>query len=89
MQTFRDIIPPETDQYIKENLRLGMIANSQMAWTYTHDAGMTLRELTLLEELHKEEKMLQKVYVALPIKEAKHSKSQNESDNSKWRNKLF
>jgi predicted amidohydrolase YtcJ len=72
MQTFRDIIPPETDQYIKENLRLGMIANSQMGWTYTHDAGMTLRELRLLEELHKEEKMLQKVYVAVPIKEAKH-----------------
>lgn len=70
MQTFRDIIPPETDQYIKENLRLGMIANSQMGWTHTHDAGMTLRELKLLEELHKEEKMLQKVYVAVPIKEA-------------------
>ena len=70
MQTFRDIIPKETDQYIKQNLLLGMQDNVAKGWTHSHDAGMTLRELGLLHELHKEDKMVHKIYVAVPIKEA-------------------
>ena len=70
MDTFRAIIPETTDTYIKENLLLGMQANAQMGWTQTHDAGMTWREVQLLKQLHQEQKMLHRVYVAVPIKEA-------------------
>lgn len=70
MDAFRAIIPEATDEYIKENLMRGMQANAAMGWTQTHDAGMTWREVTLLRELHEENKMQHRVYIAIPIKEA-------------------
>ncbi len=70
MDSFRDILPSETDPYIKENLRLGMAANAAMGWTQTHDAGMTWREVSLLRELHREGHMAHRVYIAVPIAEA-------------------
>lgn len=70
MQLFRDILPAETDAYIKENLRRGMQANAALGWTQTHDAGMPYRQVDLLRELHDEGAMAHRVYVAIPIDEA-------------------
>jgi predicted amidohydrolase YtcJ len=70
MQVFRDILPPETDAYLKENLRRGMQANAALGWTQTHDAGMSWRLVDLLRELHREGDMAHRVYVAVPIAEA-------------------
>ncbi|MEO0436057.1 MAG: amidohydrolase [Pseudomonadota bacterium] len=71
MDRFRAIIPPETDDYIRENLRLGMQENAAKGWTQTHDAGMTWREVGLLRELHESGAMAHRVYIAVPIDEAK------------------
>ncbi|EED33049.1 amidohydrolase 3 [gamma proteobacterium NOR5-3] len=70
MDRFRAILPPETDEYIKENLRRGMQANVAMGWTQTHDAGMSWREVRLLRELHASSDMAHRVYIAVPIAEA-------------------
>ncbi|MEO1081262.1 MAG: amidohydrolase [Pseudomonadota bacterium] len=70
MDRFRSILPPDTDEYIKENLRRGMQANAALGWTQTHEAGMTWREVRLLRELHKERQMAHRVYIAVPIAEA-------------------
>lgn len=70
MDRFRAILPPDTDAYIKENLRRGMQANAALGWTQTHDAGMSWREVGLLRELHEEEQMAHRVYIAVPIAEA-------------------
>ncbi|MFK8040811.1 amidohydrolase [Congregibacter sp.] len=70
MDQFRAILPPETDEYIKDNLRLGMLANAALGWTQTHDAGMSWREVGLLRELHESQEMAHRVYVAIPIAEA-------------------
>jgi predicted amidohydrolase YtcJ len=70
MNRFRAIVPPETDEYIKENLRSGMQANVAMGWTQTHDAGMSWREVGLLRELHASDNMAHRVYIAVPIAEA-------------------
>ncbi|MEM0912590.1 MAG: amidohydrolase [Pseudomonadota bacterium] len=70
MDVFRDIIPEDTDQDIKENLLRGMQVNASMGWTQTHDAGMKWREVTLLRQLHQENQMAHRVYIAIPIKEA-------------------
>ncbi|WOJ94202.1 amidohydrolase [Congregibacter variabilis] len=70
MDRFRAILPPETDEYIKENLRRGMQANAARGWTQTHDAGMSLREAGLLRGLHESGEMAHRVYIAVPIAEA-------------------
>lgn len=71
MDRFRAVLPAETDTYLKENLLRGMQANAAMGWTQTHDAGMAWRRVGLLRELHAEGKMAHRVYVAVPIKEAR------------------
>ena len=70
MDPFRAILPSDTDDYLKENLRRGMIANASLGWTQTHDAGMSWRLVNLLKELHQEDEMSHRVYVAMPIAEA-------------------
>ena len=70
MDPFRAILPSETDAYLKDNLLRGMQANAALGWTATHDAGMSWRQLGLLHELHKEELMAHRVYVAVPVAEA-------------------
>jgi len=71
MDRFRAILPPETDAYLKENLRRGMQANAALGWTQTHDAGMSWRQVGLLRELHNEGRMAHRVYIAVPIAEAR------------------
>ena len=43
MNVFRELIPRETDEYLKDNLLRGMRANSALGWTQTQDAGMSYR----------------------------------------------
>ena len=70
MDSFRSILPSERDAYLKDNLLRGMQANAALGWTATHDAGMSWRQLGLLHQLHQEEQMTHRVYVAVPIAEA-------------------
>jgi predicted amidohydrolase YtcJ len=70
MEPFRNLIPAETDAYVKDNLRRGMAVNAARGWTSTHDAGMSRRELRLLQELRYEGAMAHRVYVAVPIAQA-------------------
>lgn len=70
MDPFRAILPSETDVYLKDNLLRGMWANAALGWTATHDAGMSWRQLRLLHQLHQDEQMVHRVYVAVPIAEA-------------------
>ena len=70
MAPFRNLIPAETDAYVKDNLRRGMAVNAARGWTSTHDAGMSWRELRLLQELRYEGAMAHRVYVAVPIAQA-------------------
>ena len=72
MDPFRAILPSETDAYLRDNLLRGMRANAALGWTATHDAGMSWRQLELLHQLHQEELMTHRVYVAVPIAEAGH-----------------
>lgn len=70
MEPFRSLIPADTDAYVKDNLRRGMAVNAALGWTSTHDAGMSWRELRLLQELRYEGAMAHRVYVAVPIAQA-------------------
>ena len=70
MDRFKELIPRDTDTYMKDNLYSGRRANAAMGWTATHDAGMTWRELRLLKELADDGLMSHRVYVAVPITEA-------------------
>lgn len=70
MNVFRDILPPETDEYLKDNLVRGLQANAAMGWTQTQDAGMSYRLVDLMKELHAEGAMAHRVYAAIPIAEA-------------------
>lgn len=70
MNVFRDILPPETDDYLKDNLLRGLQANAAMGWTQTQDAGMSYRLVDLMKELHAEGAMTHRVYAAIPIAEA-------------------
>mgnify|MGYP003332982446 FL=1 len=67
MEPFRAILPSETDTYIEDNLLRGMRANAELGWTATHDAGMSWRELQLLQGLRERGLMAHRVYVAIPI----------------------
>lgn len=70
MNVFRAILPPETDEYLKDNLLRGLQANAALGWTQTHDAGMSYRLIDLMKELHAEGQMAHRVYAAIPIAEA-------------------
>ena len=70
MNIFRELIPPETDAYIKDNLERGLQANAALGWTQTHDAGMTFRQIELLKEIHAEGNMAHRVYAAALVQEA-------------------
>ncbi len=70
MAPFRAILPSETDAYIADNLLRGMRANAALGWTSTHDAGMSWRQLRLLQDLRARGLMAHRVYVAIPIADA-------------------
>lgn len=70
MNVFRDILPPETDDYLKDNLLRGLQANAAMGWTQTQDAGMSYRLVELMKQIHTEGDMAHRVYAAIPIAEA-------------------
>ena len=70
MEPFRAILPSETDAYITDNLLRGMRANASLGWTSTHDAGMSWRQLRLLQDLRSRGLMAHRVYVAIPIADA-------------------
>ncbi len=70
MNAFRDIIPPETDAYLKDSLLRGLRANASLGWTQTQDAGMSYQLVELMKEIHEEGNMAHRVYAAVPVKEA-------------------
>ncbi len=70
MDTVRAILPSETDEYLQENLLRGMHVNVSRGWTQTHDAGMSWRQVSLLRDLHRQNKMLHRIYIAVPVEEA-------------------
>ena len=71
MKPFRTILPDDTDDYLKDNLIQGLKANAAMGWTQTQDAGMSYRLVDLLRTIHQEGNMTHRVYVAVPVSEAK------------------
>ena len=70
MNVFREILPPETDAYLKDNLLRGLRANASLGWTQTQDAGMSYRLVGLMKEVHEEGNMAHRVYAAIPVQEA-------------------
>lgn len=70
MNVFRELIPPESDEYLKENLMRGLRSNAALGWTQTHDAGMSYRLVDLMQEIHAEGNMAHRVYAAIPVDEA-------------------
>ena len=70
MDFFRNILPPESDQYIQDNLKRGMQVHVSQGWTATHDAGMKWREVQQLKQLANNVEMLHRVYIAIPISES-------------------
>jgi predicted amidohydrolase YtcJ len=70
MNPFREILPPETDAYLKDNLLRGLRANASLGWTQTQDAGMSYRLVGLMNEIHEEGNMAHRVYAAIPVSEA-------------------
>ena len=70
MNVFRELIPPETDDYLKDSLLRGLRANAALGWTQTQDAGMSYRLVELMKEIHAEDAMSHRVYAAVPVAEA-------------------
>lgn len=70
MQRFTRILPPETDDYLTENLLRGMQANVALGWTQTHDAGMSYRQVDLLQKLYAQGRMAHRIYAAVPLTES-------------------
>lgn len=70
MNVFREILPPETDAYLKDNLLRGLRANASLGWTQTQDAGMSYRLVGLMKEIYEEGNMAHRVYAAIPVQEA-------------------
>jgi len=70
MNVFRELIPPETDAYLKDNLLRGLRANAALGWTQTHDAGMAFRHIDLMKAIHAEGNMAHRVYAAALVQEA-------------------
>ena len=82
MDAVRAILPSETDEYLQENLLRGMQVNVSRGWTQTHDAGMSWRQVSLLRDLHRQNKMLHRIYIAVSVEEAsllfKHGQEESE-----------
>ena len=70
MNVFRALIPADTPEYLKDNLQRGLSANAAMGWTQTHDAGMSLQLIDLMQQIHAEGAMSHRVYAAAPVQEA-------------------
>lgn len=70
MNIFRELIPAETDAYLKDNLLRGLAANAALGWTQTQDAGMSYRLVELMQEIHADGDMAHRVYAAVPVQEA-------------------
>ncbi len=70
MNVFRELVPSDTDAYLKDNLIRGLQANAAMGWTQTQDAGMSYRLVDLMKQVHEEGLMSHRVYAAIPVKEA-------------------
>lgn len=70
MNVFRELIPRDTDEFLKDNLLRGLRANAALGWTQTHDAGMSYRLVDLMQEIHSEGDMAHRVYTAIPVLEA-------------------
>ena len=70
MNVFREMLPPETDAYLKDSLLRGLRANASLGWTQTQDAGMSYRLVGLMKEIHEEGDMAHRVYAAIPVQEA-------------------
>ncbi len=70
MNVFRDLIPDDSAEYLKDNLLRGLRANAAMGWTQTHDAGMAYQLVDLMKEIHAENNMAHRVYAAIPVDEA-------------------
>lgn len=70
MNVFREILPPETDAYLKDNLLRGLRSNAALGWTQTQDAGMSYRLVGLMKEIYEEGNMSHRVYAAIPVSEA-------------------
>jgi len=70
MNVFRQLIPPDSDAYLKDNLLRGLRANAAMGWTQTQDAGMSYRLVALMQQIHAENNMSHRVYAAIPVQEA-------------------
>ena len=70
MNVFRELIPRDSDEFLKDNLLRGLRANAALGWTQTHDAGMSYRLVDLMKEIHSEGNMAHRVYTAIPVLEA-------------------
>lgn len=70
MNVFTAILPPETDEYLKDNLLRGLQSNAAVGWTQTQDAGMSYRLVDLMKQIHAEGQMAHRVYAAIPVEEA-------------------
>ncbi len=70
MNVFRELIPRDSDAFLKDNLLRGLRANAAMGWTQTQDAGMAYRLVDLMKEIHAEGNMAHRVYAAVPVDEA-------------------
>lgn len=70
MDAFRSIIPPDSVDYLKGNLEIGLRANAALGWTQTHDAGMPYQLVELMKQIHREGNMSHRVYAAIPVDEA-------------------
>lgn len=70
IDAFRSIIPPDSDEYLKGNLEIGLRANAALGWTQTHDAGMSYQLVELMQQIHREGNMSHRVYAAIPVDEA-------------------
>ena len=70
MNVFRELIPEDSAEYLKDNLLRGLQANAAMGWTQTQDAGMSYQLVDLMQEIHAEGNMAHRVYAAIPVDEA-------------------
>ena len=70
MNVFRELIPEDTDAYLKDNLERGLQDNAALGWTQTQDAGMEYRLVRLMQQIHREGNMSHRVYAAVPVDEA-------------------
>ena len=82
MNVFREIIPADTDAYLKDNLERGLASNAALGWTQTQDAGMEYRLVELMKQIHAEGNMSHRVYAAIPVSEAQQMISKGRETTS-------